>query len=92
MLQLGGKGPNCSNCVDHWGFGFFCIVFIGLTIGWVGLRFVETPPSVMLLTQTRIHSEQTSEIIQRLDTVEQLLLELKGDVHKIKKEIVRTTN
>jgi hypothetical protein len=90
MLQFGGTGPKCSKCVDHWGFGFFCIIFIGLTIGWVGLRFVETPPSVMLLAQTRIHSEQTTEIIQRLDTVEKLLLELKSDVSKIKKEITET--
>ena len=89
MLRIGGKGPNCSKCVELWGFRSVCILFIGLTIGWVGLQFVATPPSVALLAESKEHQEQTTEIIKRLDTVEQLVMELKADVKKIKDEIVK---
>ena len=89
MFKLGGKGPNCAKCIDLWGFRTACIIFIGLTIGWAGMQFVATPPSVALLAESRAHTQQTTEILQRLDMVERLVLELKEDVKKIKDEVTK---
>jgi len=90
MFKLGGGGPKCSKCVDLWGFRSICVIFVGITIGWVGLQFVAVPPSVALLAETHMHTEKTDEILQRLTTVEQLVLELKSDVKEIKKEVIKS--
>jgi len=90
MFKLGGDGPNCSKCADLWGFRSMCVIFIGITIGWIGLQFVAVPPSVALLAETHMHTEKTTEIVQRLITVEQLVLELKSAVKEIKEEVIKS--
>lgn len=65
-----------------------CVVIFGILIGWFGLKYIETPPSVTLLAETRMHKHQTIEIIQRLTSVELLIMELKDDVRIIKNEII----
>jgi hypothetical protein len=89
MLQFDGQGEKCSKCIDFWGFRAVCVIFIGLTIGWMGLQFVATPPSVILLTESTKHHKETAEIIKRLSKVEKLVIELKNDVKKIKDEIIK---
>lgn len=83
MAHFGNKSDNCKTCIPFNGFKFISIIVAGSVIGFAASQFVEPPPSVKLLLNSK-HNQDTSDIMMKLDAMDKNVLSIKSDIFYIK--------
>ena len=91
MLNFGNNSDKCKTCIPFKGFKFIGIIAAGSIIGLFAVQFVETPPSVQLLLDTK-HDRDTNIIIKQLDIMQQEVLSIKKNILIIKQTVEKNAH
>lgn len=84
LPHFGNKSANCKSCIPFKGFRVISIIIIGSIIGFIATHFVQPPPSVKILMETK-HDRNTDAILEKLNNIEQDVLLIKEDILYIKR-------
>ncbi len=83
-LHFADDTDNCKACVPAVGFKFAVVGIFGLLIGFAGLYFLETPPSIHLIAAAKKQNEGLDHILEKLNNMEVNLTEIKNSLHFVK--------
>jgi len=91
-MHFGGKEECCGTCVSFFGFRIAITIIAGIMIGLAGMLVVEDPPASILLNEQNNMTGNSEVLLQKIDHVEDLVIELKSDVLTVKKQFAIKNN
>ncbi len=86
-LHLSSDTEKCQSCVPAIGFRFIGIIVVGILIGFAGLQFIETPPSAILLSDSKKQNKNIDHILDKLTNIEIDITAIKESLARIDKNI-----
>ena len=68
-LHFGRNNEHCASCVPARSGKILTVVITGLLIGFLGLCFIETPPSLRLIAESEKQNQGIKHIIEKLNSI-----------------------
>ena len=87
MLSLGIKNDSCKSCVSFIGFRILIVGIIGCILGFVATRVVDTPPSLILIAESKKQNENMTNILLQLNRIEKNIIVIKEKVSDVKEKL-----
>jgi hypothetical protein len=87
VLSLGIKNDSCKSCVSFIGFRILIVGIIGCILGFIATRVVDTPPSLILIAESKKQTENMTDILLQLSRIEKNIIVIKEKVSDVKEKL-----